>query len=131
MSAQSLSFFLLVVNPWTRAHKAPPCTEFSRQEYWSGLLFPSPGAFPDPGIEPMSPVFPELTDGFFTTSSTWEALYGYFSSPQKNNFNGINMTFQEKTFKLKTDLLSLSNWTSFILMLTFWFWVSSRVYHKS
>ena len=83
--------------------------EFSRQEYWSGLLFPSPGAFPDPGIEPMSPVFPELTDGFFTTSSTWEALYGYFSSPQKNNFNGINMTFQEKTFKLKTDLLSLSN----------------------
>ena len=81
VSAQSLSFSLLFVNPWTIAHKAPLSMEFSRQEYWSGLLFPSSGAFPDPGIEPISPVFPELTDVFFTTSSTWEALYGYFSSP--------------------------------------------------
>ena len=71
----------LCVTPWTAAHQAPLSMGFSRQEYWSGLLFPSSGAFPDPGIEPISPVFPELTDVFFTTSSTWEALYGYFSSP--------------------------------------------------
>jgi len=38
--------------------------EFSRQEYWSGLPFPSPGDLPDPGIEL---TFPELTGGFFTT----------------------------------------------------------------
>ena len=39
----------------TVAYQAPPSTEFSRQEYWSGLPFPSPGDLPDPGIEPRSP----------------------------------------------------------------------------
>ena len=38
-----LSQVLLFVTPWTVAHQAPPCMEFSRQEYWSGLPFPSPG----------------------------------------------------------------------------------------
>ena len=37
------------------AHQAPPSIGFSRQEYWSGLPFPSPGDLPDPGIEPRSP----------------------------------------------------------------------------
>ena len=41
--------------PWTVAHQAPPSMGFSRQEYWSGLPFPSPGDLPDPGIEPGSP----------------------------------------------------------------------------
>ena len=41
--------------PWTVAHQAPPSPGFSRQEYWSGLSFPSPGDLPDPGIEPRSP----------------------------------------------------------------------------
>ena len=41
--------------PWTVAHQAPPSMGFSRQEYWSGLLFPSPGDLPGPGIEPRSP----------------------------------------------------------------------------
>ena len=40
--------------PWTVAHQAPLSMEFSRQEYWSGLLFPSPGDLPDPGIKPRS-----------------------------------------------------------------------------
>ena len=40
---------------WTVAHQAPLYTRFSRQEYWSGLLFSSPGDLPDPGIEPRSP----------------------------------------------------------------------------
>ena len=40
---------------WTVAHQAPQSTGFSRQEYWSGLPFPSPEDLPDPGIEPMSP----------------------------------------------------------------------------
>ena len=45
--AQSLSHVWLFAAPWTIAHQAPPSTEFSRQEYWSGLLFPSPGDLPD------------------------------------------------------------------------------------
>ena len=42
-------------NPWTVTHQAPPSLEFSRQGYWSGLPFPSPGDLPDPGIKPRSP----------------------------------------------------------------------------
>ena len=40
------------VTPWTAAHQAPPSMEFSRQEYWSGLPFPTPGDLSDPGLEP-------------------------------------------------------------------------------
>ena len=41
--------------PWTVVHQVPLPMEFSRQEYWSGLPCPSPGDFPDPGIDPVSP----------------------------------------------------------------------------
>ena len=40
--------------PWTVAHQDPLSMEFSRQEYWSGLPFPTPGDLPDPGTEPTS-----------------------------------------------------------------------------
>ena len=43
--------------PWTVAYQAPPSMGFSRQEYWSGLPFPSPVDLPDPGIKPWSPAF--------------------------------------------------------------------------
>ena len=43
------------MTPWTIAHQAPLSMEFSRQEYWSGLPFPSQRDLPDPGIEPGSP----------------------------------------------------------------------------
>ena len=46
-------------NPWTVAHQAPLSMGFSRQEYWSGLPFPSPGDLPDPGIKPRSPALQE------------------------------------------------------------------------
>ena len=49
------SLVRLFVTSWTAAHQAPPSMGFSRQEYWSGLPFPSPGDLPDPGIEPRSP----------------------------------------------------------------------------
>ena len=45
----------LFATPWTVAYQAPPSMEFSRQEYWSGLLFPSPGDLPNPGIKPRFP----------------------------------------------------------------------------
>ena len=50
-SVQSLSFVQLFATPWTVAYQAPPSMGFSRQEYWSALLFPSPGDLPNPGIE--------------------------------------------------------------------------------
>ena len=50
----SLSRVQLFATPWTVAYQAPPSMGFSRQEYWSGLPFPSPGDLPNPGIEPGS-----------------------------------------------------------------------------
>ena len=58
---------------WTVACEAPLSMGFSRQEYWSGVPFPSLGDFLDPGIEPTSLISPALGGGFFTTSATWEA----------------------------------------------------------
>ena len=45
------------MTPWTVAYQAPPSMGFSRQEYWSGLPFPSPRDLPNPGIKPGSPEF--------------------------------------------------------------------------
>ena len=53
--------------PWTVACQAPLSMEFSRQEYWSGLPFPSPGDLSNPGIKPTSFVSLALADRFFTT----------------------------------------------------------------
>ena len=50
-----LSHVQIFATPWTVAYQAPLSMGFSRQEYWSGLPFPSPGDLPDPGIEPRSP----------------------------------------------------------------------------
>ena len=50
--------------------QAPLSMGFSRQEYWSGLTFPTPGNLPDPGIKPVSLMSPGLAGGFFTTSTT-------------------------------------------------------------
>ena len=59
------------VTPWTVVLQGPVCIGFFRQEYWSGLLFPSPGDFPDLEIEPMSPALP---GGFSTTEPPGEPL---------------------------------------------------------
>ena len=55
VKVKSLSHVRLFATPRTVAHQAPLSMGFSRQEYWSGLPFPSPGDLPDPGIEPRSP----------------------------------------------------------------------------
>ena len=61
------------VAPWNGACQAPLSMEFSRQEYWSGLPFPSPKGLLDPGMEPTSPA---LAGEFFTAISTWEEILG-------------------------------------------------------
>ena len=72
MHAQSLSSVQLFVTPWTIDHEVSLSLGFSKQEYWSGLPFPSPRDLPHPGIKPTSLTSPVLAGGFFTTSSTWE-----------------------------------------------------------
>ena len=62
-----LSCVQLFATPWTVAHQTPLSMEFSRQEYWSGLPFPSLGDLPDPGIEPTSLASLALAGRFLTT----------------------------------------------------------------
>ena len=57
VKVKSLSCVRLFATPWAVAYQAPPSMGFSRQEYYSGLPFPSPGDLPDPGIKPWSPAF--------------------------------------------------------------------------
>ena len=57
----------LFAAPWAAACQGPLSMGFSRQEYWSGLPFSTPGDLPDRGIKPMSFASPALTGEFFTT----------------------------------------------------------------
>ena len=63
----------LFVTPWTIAYQAAPSMEFSRQESWSGLTFPSPGDRPNSGIEPGSPTL--QADALLSEPDTIKILY--------------------------------------------------------
>ena len=63
--SQALSRVPFFVTPWAVGHQASLSLEFSRQEYWNGLPFPSPGDLPNPGTELVSSVSPTLAGGFF------------------------------------------------------------------
>ena len=67
-----LSCVWIFATLWTVAHQAPLSMEFSRQEYWSGLLFPSPGDLFNPGIKLAFLMSSALTGRFFITNTTWE-----------------------------------------------------------
>ena len=71
---KSLSHVRLFVTPWTIAYQAPLSLGFSRQEYWSGLPFPSPGDLLYPGIEPRSPA---LWADALSTKPPWKPNYIY------------------------------------------------------
>ena len=64
---KSLSHVQLFAIPWTVVYQASLSMGFSRQEYWSGLPFPSPGDLPDPGIEPGSPALQADAEGNLVT----------------------------------------------------------------
>ena len=70
---KSLSRVRLFATPWSIAHQAPLSMGYSRQEYWSGLPFPSPGDLPNPGTEPSSPV---LQADALTSELPWNILRG-------------------------------------------------------
>ena len=87
MCAQSLNCVQLFVTPQTVAHQAPLSMKFSRQEYWSGLPFPSPGDLPDPGIKSASLVSPSLTNRFFYHCTT----YNWMITSQKLKFHYFDL----------------------------------------
>ena len=72
--AEPLPLCLTRCNPVTVAQQTPLSMGFSKKEYWSGLPCPPPGDLLDPGIEPISLIFPVLAGRFFTASATWETL---------------------------------------------------------
>ena len=84
----------LFVTPW--AHRASLSMGFPRQEYWSGLPFPSPGDLPDPRTEPASPA---LAGGFFTSEPPGKPIYFFFCSSTIHNNQ-----------KVETTQVSVSEW---------------------
>ena len=72
------SHIQLFTAPWTIACKTPLSMEFSRQEYWHGLPFPSLGDLPDPGIKPTSLASPALAGRFFTTAPPGKPPFSFY-----------------------------------------------------
>ena len=70
---KSLSRVRLFATPWMVTYQAPRSVGFSRQEYWSGLPFPSPGDLPNPGIEPGSPALEADTFNLLATRDEGES----------------------------------------------------------
>ena len=85
VKVKSLSRVQLFVTPWIAAHQAPLSMGFSMQEYWSGLPFPSPGDFPDPGIKPRSRALqPDAGSQQMTAYQTmWPLTYRHTNSKLK------------------------------------------------
>ena len=89
----------LYVALWTVACQAPLSMGFTRQAYWNGLPFP-PGDLPNPASEPLSLSSPALEDGFFTTSTAWEAQ-GVGTAVLKSHTSG-----QWITYKLENNYIT-------------------------
>ena len=82
VKVKSLSRVRLFETPWTVAYQAPPSMGFYRQEYWSGLPFPSPGDLPDPGIKPRSPAFQADS---LTSEPPGKPFHGILDANNRNN----------------------------------------------
>ena len=104
----------LFVTPRTVVCQAPLSMGFSRQEYWSGLPFPSPGDFPDPGIKPRSPAAPALhTDSLpLSHGGSWDLLQ-LLLAPIYHRDNDSRREKAESLFQplwTVTDSLDLQSW---------------------
>ena len=86
------------------SYQAPQSLGFSRQEYWDGLPFASPGNLPNPGIKPTSLVSPALAGGFFTTSTT-----SYL--PQGKLF-ALSFPYNNQLRKREKKTKPLGDWSS-------------------
>ena len=98
---KSLSHVRLFATPWTVAHQVPPSMGFFRQEYWSGLPFPSPGDLPNPGIKPGSPTLhadalPSEPPGKLSKGiNRWFSCAAYSESPCLTDERSANETLHE------------------------------------
>jgi len=119
----------LIATPWTVPYQAPPCVGFSKQEYWSGLAFPSPGDLPNLGIESRSPALQADAFSVWATRETpyipwrcaqkkwplhWRAAFFFFCLKKKHGRGMINLVkilFSIMNLKLvsslKTNKISL------------------------
>ena len=88
-SVCALSGVQLFATPWTIACQAPLSTEFSKQEYCSGMPFPTPGGLPNPGTKPTSPASPASAGGFFYHLR-------HLGSPTMNNYSAIKKKKKER-----------------------------------
>ena len=79
----------MLVTPWTSGRQVLLSIGFSRQEYWSGLSFPSPGELPNPGTEPISLGSPVLLTGGFFTREANKTVGCPFPSPGDLPDSGI------------------------------------------
>ena len=80
----------LFATPWTVAYKAPLSMEFSRQEYWSGLPFPSPGDPPDPGVKPrFKPRSPALQADALPSEPPGEPTHTYYMEKEMSTHSSI------------------------------------------
>ena len=87
---KSLSRVQLFATPWTVAYQASPSMGFSRQEYWSGLPFPSPGDLPNLGIEPGSP---SLEADALTSEPPGKPLYSIHTALLSGEGNGTPLQY--------------------------------------
>ena len=98
VKVKSLSRVRLFATPWTVAHQTSPSMGFSRQEYWSGLPFPSPGDLPDPGIELRSPA---LEAGTLTSEPPGKKKEGVINPRKKIQ--------SKRRYKVKIQDLIMNN----------------------
>ena len=91
------------MTPWTVARQALLSMGFSRQEYWSGLPFPSSGDLSDPGIEPMSPVSLALAGRFLTTEPPGDPTHTYIYIHKRVEVFSIPLSQSRTYFYLLGD----------------------------
>ena len=118
LCSYSLSGIHLFVNPRTVACQALLSMEFSRQEYWSGLLFPSPGDLSNPRIKPVPPASPALAGGFFIIWPHGELLISWkmLIAREANSITSLNLN----------RMIGL--WKSLVACNLSWHW---RLFHKN
>ena len=103
--AKLIQLCQLCVTPWTVAHQAPLSMGFSRQEYWSGLQFPTPGGLPASRIEPKSPASPALQAGTLLLSHQGSPLGSREKENQMTLDNDIflaGQVFQERNSRVNS-----------------------------
>ena len=114
---KSLSGVRVFATPWTVARQAPPSMGFSRQDYWSGLLFPSPGDLPNPGIEPQ---VSHIAGRRFHLWATREVPFMH-----KGWVNGSSILIAPEIRSQQREQAFHLEWFGFLLERGIWSWLSS------